>query len=127
MGSTMNHPPHSADHAVYAISVAAELSGLAIQSLRLYERKGLLEPARTTAGTRRYSQSDIRRLRRIAELVGSGVNLAGVEAVLALEQDNAALRRDLATARAEAAASSGGPGAATASYRADRTRQGTAS
>jgi MerR family transcriptional regulator, heat shock protein HspR len=81
----------AADHGVYGISVAAELSGVAVQSLRLYERYGLLTPARSDGGTRRYSADDLARLRRIGELVEAGINLAGVARVLNLEDDNATL------------------------------------
>jgi len=80
---------------VYGISVAAELLGVDAQSLRLYERRGLLEPARTAGGTRRYSSDDIDRLRRITELLAAGLNLAGIALVLNLEADNAALRSRL--------------------------------
>jgi MerR family transcriptional regulator/heat shock protein HspR len=80
---------------VYGISVAAELVGVDAQSLRLYERRGLLEPARTDGGTRRYSSDDIDRLRRISELLAAGLNLAGVALVLDLEADNAELRTQL--------------------------------
>lgn len=83
---------------VYGISVAAELVGTGVQNLRLYERRGLIEPERTPAGTRRYSDNDVARLRRIGELLGAGLNLAGVAAVLALEADNARLRAELAEA-----------------------------
>lgn len=81
------------DHAVYVISVAAELAGVHPQTLRIYERKGLLEPARTTGGSRRYSERDIERLRRIAELTEDGLNLAGVKRVLELEAELGAMRR----------------------------------
>jgi MerR family transcriptional regulator, heat shock protein HspR len=87
--------------AVYVISVAAELAGVHPQTLRIYERKGLLEPARTAGGNRRYSEADIERLRRITELTEEGLNLAGVKRVLALEDEVARLRRDLDVARAE--------------------------
>ncbi len=70
----------SASRAVYVISVAAELAGVHPQTLRIYERKGLLEPARTGGGSRRYSEDDIRLLQRIQDLTESGLNLAGVEA-----------------------------------------------
>lgn len=70
------------DRGIYSISVAAELAGLHPQTLRLYEQKGLLEPARTQGGTRRYSDRDIARLRRITELVQAGVNLTGIKHVL---------------------------------------------
>jgi len=76
---------------VYGISVAAELSGVAVQSLRLYERHGLLRPTRSDGGTRRYSADDLARLRRISELVAAGVNLAGIARILDLQDDNAAL------------------------------------
>ena len=79
------------DHGVYGISVAAELSGIAVQSLRLYERHGLLSPARSKGGTRRYSAADLARLKRISELVDAGVNLAGIARILELEDDNATL------------------------------------
>jgi DNA-binding transcriptional MerR regulator len=81
----------ASDHGVYGISVAAELSGIPVQSLRLYERHGLLSPARSDGGTRRYSADDLARLQRISELVASGVNLAGIGRILSLEDDNAAL------------------------------------
>jgi MerR family transcriptional regulator/heat shock protein HspR len=79
------------DHGVYGISVAAELSGVPVQSLRLYERYGLLTPARSDGGTRRYSADDLARLRRISSLVDAGVNLAGIARILDLEDDNATL------------------------------------
>lgn len=82
------------DRALYAISVAAELVGMGVQRLRLYESRGLVEPARTDGGTRRYSERDLARLRRIGDLLDAGLNLAGVAVVLDLEQDNARLRRD---------------------------------
>ncbi|OBB65309.1 MULTISPECIES: helix-turn-helix transcriptional regulator [unclassified Mycobacterium] len=79
------------DHGVYGISVAAELSGIPVQSLRLYERYGLLAPARSNGGTRRYSADDLARLKRISELVDAGINLAGVARILDLEDHNATL------------------------------------
>jgi MerR family transcriptional regulator, heat shock protein HspR len=82
-------------HGVYAISVAAELVGMGSQTLRLYERRGLLEPARSDGGTRRYSSEDLERLRRIAHLVATGVNLAGVAVVLDLQDANDQLQADL--------------------------------
>jgi DNA-binding transcriptional MerR regulator len=80
---------------VYAISVAAELVGMGQQTLRLYERRGLLEPNRTAGGTRRYSEADLARLQRIGELLAAGLNLAGIALVLDLEAENAQLRTDL--------------------------------
>src|ERR1700756_5177895 len=73
------------NHGVFAISVAAELAGLHPQTLRIYERQGLLEPTRSSGGTRRYSGEDVERLRLIADLTTAGLNLAGVKRVLALE------------------------------------------
>ena len=75
----------SASRAVYVISVAAELAGVHPQTLRIYERKGLVDPARTPGGSRRYSDDDIALLQRITELTEEGLNLAGVQRVLALE------------------------------------------
>jgi DNA-binding transcriptional MerR regulator len=89
--------PPASDRGVYGISVAAELSGISEQSLRLYERKGLLTPARSKGGTRRYSADDLVRLQRISELVAAGVNLAGIERILTLEDRNAALGERNAT------------------------------
>jgi MerR family transcriptional regulator/heat shock protein HspR len=79
---------------VYGISVAAELAGMDPQSLRLYERRGLLLPDRTGGGTRRYSADDVERLRRIGVLLADGLNLAGIALVLDLEDENARLRAD---------------------------------
>jgi MerR family transcriptional regulator, heat shock protein HspR len=88
--------------AVYVISVAAELAGVHPQTLRIYERKGLLEPARSAGGNRRYSDFDIDRLRRIAELSEEGMNLAGIRRVLELEYENAMLRARLVETEAAA-------------------------
>ena len=74
------------------ISVAAELAGMHPQTLRIYERKGLIEPFRTPGGTRRYSQEDIDRLRLIADLTGQGLNLEGVKQVLELQNEVERLR-----------------------------------
>ena len=87
------------ERAVYAISVVAELSGAAIQSIRLWERHGLLTPRRTAGGTRRYSSNDLSRIVRIAALVDAGVNIAGITRILDLEDDNTALRADQRTRR----------------------------
>ncbi|MGO9582304.1 MAG: heat shock protein transcriptional repressor HspR [Acidimicrobiales bacterium] len=88
--------------AVYVISVAAELAGVHPQTLRIYERKGLLDPARTGGGNRRYSEADIAHLRRIQELTAAGLNLEGVRRVMALEGEVARLRAELETTRAAA-------------------------
>jgi MerR family transcriptional regulator/heat shock protein HspR len=84
------------DRAVYVISVAAELSGLHPQTLRVYERRGLLDPARTGGGSRRYSEADLARLARIAELTEEGINIAGVKRILDLEAEVERLRRQAA-------------------------------
>ncbi|MEZ0578231.1 MerR family transcriptional regulator [Nocardioides sp. MH1] len=97
----------SGDHSrgVYAISVAAELVSMQIQNLRVYERRGLVEPARTAGGSRLYSRDDIERLHRIRDLLADGLNLAGIARVVELEaqvrrleEENAALRRPAANA-----------------------------
>ncbi len=90
-----------ARQAVYVISVAAELAGVHPQTLRIYERKGLVEPARTVGGSRRYSEHDIEQLRRIQELTSAGLNLEGVRRVIALEAEVERLRQELARARSE--------------------------
>lgn len=79
--------------AVYIISVAAELTGVHPQTLRVYERKGLLAPARTGGMSRRYSESDLDQIRRVQELTNEGLNLAGVARVLELEAQIQQLRR----------------------------------
>jgi DNA-binding transcriptional MerR regulator len=79
---------------VYGISVASELSGIGPQTLRLYERWGLLTPSRTDGGTRRYSDDDLDRLKQITELVDQGVNLAGIARILDLESRNSRLEFD---------------------------------
>jgi MerR family transcriptional regulator/heat shock protein HspR len=81
--------------AVYVISVAAELAGMHPQTLRIYERRGLVTPARTEGGNRRYSDADIAVLRRISELTDEGMNLEGIRRVMHLEIENARLRAEL--------------------------------
>jgi MerR family transcriptional regulator, heat shock protein HspR len=83
------------DRAVYVISVAAELSGMHPQTLRVYERRGLVGPRRTGGGNRRYSERDIEQLRRIQELTAAGLNLEGVRRVLELEGEVARLRAEI--------------------------------
>ncbi len=97
-------PAHGAETGVYAISVAAQLLGTGQQNIRLYERRGLLTPDRTSGGTRQYSDSDLAVLKRIGELLDEGLNLAGVAKVLELEAANAKLRIDLKRARARSGA-----------------------
>ena len=91
----MDFPEDNPSRGVYPISVAAELVGTGSQNLRAYERHGLIEPARTGGGTRRYSSDDLDRLRRIGELLDAGLNLAGIALVLHLEDDNAQLHAAL--------------------------------
>ena len=86
--------------ALYIISVAAELAGVHPQTLRIYERKGLIEPSRTEGRSRRYSDRDIALLQRIQELTNEGVSLAGVRKILALEADLEELRERVATLEA---------------------------
>ena len=95
------------DSGVYVMSVAADLAGLHPQTLRLYERRGLVEPARTDGGNRRYSAADLDQLRRITDLTEAGVNIEGVRRILELEAEVAKLTRALAQAgRASEAVSS---------------------
>lgn len=88
--------------AVYVISVAAELSGMHPQTLRIYERKGLLDPARTGGGSRRYSEEDIAKLRRIQDLTNAGVNLEGVRRIMELEEQVRSLREEMTELRERA-------------------------
>jgi MerR family transcriptional regulator/heat shock protein HspR len=88
--------------ALYVISVAAELAGVHPQTLRIYERKGLVDPARTGGGSRRYSDADISQLRRIQELTNEGLNLAGVKRVLELEAELERANRALEETKAQA-------------------------
>jgi MerR family transcriptional regulator/heat shock protein HspR len=90
-------------HAVYVISVAAELAGVHPQTLRIYERRGLLQPARTNGGNRRYSNADIQRLLRISELAEAGMNLEGIRQVLELEAHVALLQAEVAQLQRELA------------------------
>jgi MerR family transcriptional regulator/heat shock protein HspR len=83
------------ERALYIISVAAGLAGVHPQTLRIYERKGLIEPARTEGRSRRYSERDIALLRRIQELTNEGVGLAGVRRILELEDRVAMLEHEL--------------------------------
>ena len=93
----------SREHAVYVISVAAELAGMHPQTLRIYERRGLVRPARTQGGNRRYSDIDIERLHHISELAAEGMNLEGIRRVMVLELEVARLRGENEDLRAVAA------------------------
>ncbi len=87
------------DQGVYAISVAARMASMEIQNLRVYERRGLVDPDRTPGGTRLYSTDDVDRLVRIGQLLAEGLNLAGVGRVLELEAQVSRLRADNARLR----------------------------
>ena len=91
----------SRHHAVYVISVAAELAGMHPQTLRIYERRGLVQPARTQGGNRRYSDVDIERLKRISDLAAEGMNLEGIRRVMALEAEVDSLREQVAELQLE--------------------------
>jgi MerR family transcriptional regulator, heat shock protein HspR len=95
---------------VYSISVAAELAGLHPQTLRIWEREGLLEPARSAGRTRRYSQHDITRLLEITALAGDGLNLAGIRRVLALQEETRQLHAEIARLKAARRPTSAPPG-----------------
>ena len=87
------------DRGLFSISVAAELAGLHPQTLRVYEREGLLDPARSAGGTRRYSRRDIDRLHEISVLTADGLNLAGIRRVLHLQEETRQLQAELARLR----------------------------
>ena len=88
---------------LFSISVAAELAGLHPQTLRIYEREGLLAPARSAGGTRRYSSSDIDQLQEICALTADGLNLAGIRRVLELREETRRLQAEVTALRAQAA------------------------
>jgi len=97
------------DYALFGISVTSDLTGVHPQALRDYETRGLLDPHRTSGGTRRYSQSDLERVRRISTLLASGLNLTGVLRVIELETETAQLCDEISRLRGR---SSGSPGRA---------------
>lgn len=98
----MNVEPHpDDDQAVYVISVAAELSGMHPQTLRQYDRMGLVSPGRASGRGRRYSLRDIASLRNIQRLVGDGINLAGIKRIMELESAVANMALEVAKLRTE--------------------------
>ncbi len=101
---TKNKKDEQETRAVFVISVAAELAGVHPQTLRIYERRGLIRPYRTPGGTRRYSEEDLNRLALIQELTDQGLNLEGVKKVLELRERVAKLERDLAAVKEELSA-----------------------
>ena len=107
----MVNPRWEADPAqgLYSISIAAELAGLHPQTLRIYEREGLLDPGRSAGGTRRYSQNDITRLLEITALTGDGLNLAGIRRVLALQEETRQLHAEIARLKAAHRRTTGPP------------------
>ena len=80
----------------HSIATAAQSVGVSVQTVRLYELRGLITPARTSGGTRRYRADDLARLRQISELIERGMNLAGIGIILELEAENDGLREQLA-------------------------------
>ena len=96
----MEMPDRDPTMALFVISVAAELAGVHPQTLRIYERKGLVDPGRTNGGSRRYSEIDIERVRRIQDLTAAGLNLEGVRRVIELEDEVRRLRSELDQTRA---------------------------
>ena len=100
------------DRGLFSISVAAELAGLHPQTLRIYEREGLVEPVRSAGGTRRYSRRDIDRLEQICALTADGLNLAGIRRVLQLQEETRQLQAELARLRARWPGRLPGPGSA---------------
>jgi MerR family transcriptional regulator, heat shock protein HspR len=115
MGSVVSPGWADPDQGLFSISVAAELAGLHPQTLRVYEREGLLDPARSAGGTRRYSRRDIDRLAEICSMTADGLNLAGIRRVLQLQAETRQLQaelarlRDLAGGRAAATLGTGKP------------------
>ena len=95
----MNQAQREHERGVFAISVAADMTSLQIQNIRVYERRGLLEPARSEGGTRLYSRADIETLHRIRDLLAEGLNLAGIARVLELEAEVARLKARLGSSR----------------------------
>jgi MerR family transcriptional regulator, heat shock protein HspR len=87
------------DRGLFSISVAAELAGLHPQTLRIYEREGLIDPARSAGGTRRYSRHDIDRLEQICALTADGLNLAGIRRVLAMQEETRQLKAEVVRLR----------------------------
>jgi len=92
-----------ADHALFSISVASEVTGVNPQMLRVYEQKGLLAPHRTEGGTRRYSSNELELIREIDALIKTGLNLAGVERVLELQAENERLQRQIGRLKRDSA------------------------
>jgi len=92
---------HSDEEAVYVISIASQLSGLHPQTLRQYDRMGLVSPGRASGRGRRYSLRDIASLRNIQRLVGDGINLAGIKRIMELESAVASMALEVAKLRTE--------------------------
>ena len=99
----MNEFTPTDDAAVYVISIAAEISGMHAQTLRQYDRLGLVSPDRATGRGRRYSLRDIAMLREVQRLVNEGINLAGIKRILELEDINRVLSEELTNLRSQLA------------------------
>ena len=99
----MNEFTPTDDAAVYVISIAAEISGMHAQTLRQYDRLGLVSPDRATGRGRRYSLRDIAMLREVQRLVNEGINLAGIKRILELEEVNRVLSHEVANLRSQLA------------------------
>jgi MerR family transcriptional regulator/heat shock protein HspR len=97
----MSNNEHSDDEAVYVISIASQLSGMHPQTLRQYDRMGLVSPGRASGRGRRYSLLDIASLRNIQRLVGEGINLAGIKRIMELESAVASMAIEVAKLRTE--------------------------
>src|SRR5437588_3867253 len=113
------------DRGLFSISVAAELAGLHPQTLRIYEREGLLDPVRSAGGTRRYSRRDLDRLAEICTLTADGLNLAGIRRVLQLQEETRQLQAELARLQALASGHPAATSATTSATGKPRTRQAT--
>ncbi|MCX6455827.1 MAG: helix-turn-helix transcriptional regulator [Actinobacteria bacterium] len=97
----MSNQEHTDDEAVYVISIASQLSGMHPQTLRQYDRMGLVSPGRASGRGRRYSLLDIASLRNIQRLVGEGINLAGIKKIMELESAIASMAVEVAKLRTE--------------------------
>ena len=96
-----DNPEHSDEEAVYVISIASQLSGMHPQTLRQYDKLGLVSPGRASGRGRRYSLRDIASLRNIQRLVGDGINLAGIKRIMELESAVASMAIEMAKLRTE--------------------------
>jgi MerR family transcriptional regulator, heat shock protein HspR len=125
MGQPLNQQSSArSGRGVYSIAVAAELSGLGPQTLRLYEQRGLLTPVRSAGGTRRYSDEDLQRLQRITELLADGVNIAGIGHILDLQDRNTRLESDNTQLKSDNSQLKSDTARLTSAHRRGRTNHG---